>query len=70
MAKTTVYLPDDLKRAIELEARRRRLPEAEIIRQALRTALSGNAPRPRGALFSGREPMAGRVDESLDGFGE
>jgi len=70
MAKTTLYLPDDLKRAIELEARRRSLPEAEIVRQALRKALSDNTPRPRGALFSGNEPIAERVDELLEGFGE
>ncbi|MDY6811779.1 MAG: CopG family transcriptional regulator [Actinomycetota bacterium] len=66
MAKTTLYLPDDLKRAIELEARRRAIPEAEVVRQALRDALSGNTVRPRGALFSGSEPIADRVD----GFGE
>ncbi|GAB91019.1 hypothetical protein GORHZ_121_00120 [Gordonia rhizosphera NBRC 16068] len=70
MAKTTLYLPDDLKRAIELEARRRSIPEAEIVRQALRKALSGNTPRPQGALFSGNEPIAERVDELLEGFGE
>ena len=38
MAKTTLYLPDDLKRAIELEARRQSLSEAEVIRQALRSS--------------------------------
>ncbi|MDL9945056.1 CopG family transcriptional regulator [Gordonia sp. ABSL11-1] len=70
MAKTTLYLPDDLKRAIEVEARRRSVSEAEVVREALRQALSGSAPRPRGALFAGREPIADRADELLEGFGE
>lgn len=71
MPKTTLYLPDDLKATIELEARRRSVPEAEVIREALRTALTVDArPRPRGGLFSSGEPIAERADELLRGFGE
>lgn len=70
MAKTTLYLPDDLKRAIEVEARRTSSSEAEVVRRALRDALPEAAPRPRGGLFVGREPIARRADELLVGFGE
>ena len=71
MARTTLYLPDDLKRTIETEARRRSLSEAEVIRQALSEALgAGHRVAPHGGLFTGTEPIADRVDELLDGFGE
>jgi Ribbon-helix-helix protein, copG family len=66
--KTTVYLPDELKSAIAREARRRGVAEAEVIRSAIAEALE--RPRPRGALFASDEPLAGRVDELLAGFGE
>lgn len=69
--KTTLYLPDDIKRAVELEARRRSVSEAEVVRETLRASLLGSQPPPRGGLFSGREPIAERVDELLaSGFGE
>ena len=65
--KTTIYLPDELKAAVEGEARRRGLSEAEVIRQAITQAVS--RPRPGVGIISG-EPFAERVDELLDGFGE
>lgn len=69
--KTTLYLPDDIKRAVELEARRRSISEAEVVRESLRSSLVGPRVRPRGALFSGSEPIADRVDDLLaTGFGE
>ena len=37
--KTTLYLPDDIKRAVEVEARRRGVSEAEVVRDALRLSL-------------------------------
>ncbi|MFN8098876.1 MAG: CopG family transcriptional regulator [Dermatophilaceae bacterium] len=68
--KTTLYLPDDVKRALEVEARRRGISEAEVVRDALRRTLMSDVVRPRGALFTGSEPMADRVDELLaEGFG-
>ncbi len=72
MAKTTLYLPDDLKRAIELAARRQSLSEAEVIRQALRSSLADQTRRrPRGGLFASGDPVADRVDDLLaDGFGQ
>lgn len=70
--KTTVYLPDDLKAAVERLASQRGTSEAEVIRTAIRT-LAGAAepPRPRvGYAASGDGSLASRVDELLEGFGE
>lgn len=65
--KTTVYLTDELKAGVEREARRQGLPEAEVIRRAIAATL--RAPRPRAGFIEG-EPLAERVDELLDGFGQ
>ena len=68
MQKTTVYLPDALKADLEREAKRRGVPEAEVIRQAVAAAIV--RPAPRHGLFASEEPLAARVDELLAGFGE
>jgi len=65
--KTTIYLPDELKAAVEREARRRAVSEAQVIRDAISAAVE--RPRPRGGFLTG-EPMADRVDELLVGFGD
>ena len=65
--KTTVYLPDDMKAAIEREALRRGVAEAEVIRSALAAGLS--RPSPRGGFITG-PPIAEHVDELLVGFGD
>jgi hypothetical protein len=70
MDKTTVYLPDDLKAAVKRAAKRRGVSEAAVIRDSIRMGVGGDKPRPRGALYSGREPIANQVDEHMDGFGE
>jgi Arc/MetJ-type ribon-helix-helix transcriptional regulator len=72
MRKTTVYLPDDLKRDLERVAAARGLSEAELIREAVRTlARESAAPRPRLPLFeSGKPRLAERIDQALAGFGE
>lgn len=67
MNKTTIYLPDDLKDAVAREARQRGIPEAEVIRQAIASALS--RPTPRGGLFA-TTPFAERADELMKGFGD
>jgi hypothetical protein len=67
MRKTTVYLPDDLKTALEREATMRGVSEAELIRAALADAV--RRPRPRPGLFRA-EPFADRSDDLLGGFGE
>ncbi len=64
--KTTLYLPDELKAGVEREARRRGIPEAEVIRLALAASLS--RPSPRAGIVDG-PAIAEHVDELLDGFG-
>lgn len=65
--KTTVYLSDELKKALEEEALRTGESEAAVIRRAIAAAVE--RPRPRPGILSG-EPIADRVDELLKGFGE
>lgn len=72
MTKTTVYLPDDLKRDLERMAAASGRSEAQLIRDAV-AALTSTAPtpRPRGGLFAGDDPsLSEHVDEALRGFGE
>ncbi len=72
MHKTTVYIPDDLKRSLALAAATRGCSEAELIREALRALTARTAPpRPRLPLFNSRKPrLAGRADDTLAGFGD
>lgn len=65
--KTTIYLPDELKRAVEREARRRGSSEAEVIRTAVADALV--VPSPAAGFLDG-EPFAAHADELLAGFGD
>ena len=72
MRRTTVYLPDDLKAALERVAREQGRSEAEIIRSAIAAATSAAAPaRPDLPLFASGDPtLAERVDDELAaGFG-
>lgn len=72
MRKTTVYLPEDLKAALERAAAVRGQSEAELIREAVRRLTEEvEQPRPRLPLFSSGDPtLAERVDEELKkGFG-
>ena len=70
--KTTVYLPDDLKAALQRAAVAWGQSEAELIREAVRK-LTQNAeqPRPKLPLSSSGDPtLAEGVDEELKkGFG-
>ena len=73
MVKTTVYLPKELKRSLERLAADRGESEAQMIREAIASFVSGAArPRPRGGLFSSDDSLvfARNVDEALKGFGE
>ena len=65
--KTTVYLSDQLKEAVEREALRRGSSEAEVIRQAIAAAVA--RPRPRPGLIEA-EPFADHTEQHLTGFGE
>lgn len=72
MRRTTVYLPDDLKAALERTAAAQGKSEAEVVRAALLAATADQAhPRPRVPLFDSGDPtLAERVDEELvAGFG-
>jgi Arc/MetJ-type ribon-helix-helix transcriptional regulator len=72
MRKTTVYIPDDMKRSLGHVAAARGVSEAELIREALRMITSqALPPAPRLPLFkSGKPRLSERVDEALSGFGE
>ena len=73
MKRTTVYLPDDLKAALERTAAAEGRSEAEIVRSALTSATALHTyPPPRLPLFDSGDPtLAERVDEELArGFGE
>jgi hypothetical protein len=72
MEKTTVYLPDDLKRALRRTARASGRSEAELIREGIGMVTGAHRiAEPRLPLFeSGQTDLAERVDEALAGFGE
>lgn len=72
MKKTTVYLPDDLKRAVERMAAASHTSEAEVIREAIEAlARTSDRPRPQGGLFASGDPtLSARTEEALAGFGE
>jgi ribbon-helix-helix CopG family protein len=71
MEKTTVYLPDDLKRALKRTAAREGRSEADLIREGVRLVTERQAPEPRIPLFSSGQPdLAENVDKYLVGFGE
>ena len=70
--KTTVYLPDDLKRALEVEAAASGRSEAEIIREAIAAVSARNSPQDVSRSFVGtgfrmRVTIGGRAS-ILGGF--
>lgn len=73
MRKTTIYLPDELKAALERVAAAEGQSEAELIRAALREKIAAvSSSRPTVPLASaglGDPSLAERVDELLAGFG-
>jgi len=72
MRKTTVYLPDELKRELERASAVSGRSEAELIREGIASVIqTRSAPRPRIPLFESRDRTAAeRVDEILaEGFG-
>jgi len=72
MEKTTVYLPEELKRALERAAQATGRSEAELIREGIGTVVGTHRiAEPRLPLFeSGQPDLAERADELLRGFGE
>ncbi len=73
MKKTTVYLLDGLKAALEARARTEGRSEAELIREAIaQRVLEDRPPRPRAPLTAsglGDPGLAERTEELLEGFG-
>ena len=69
MVKTTVYLPEKLKRQVKRAAARAKRSEAVIIREAIEAAMRRlNPPKPTLPLFDeglGDPTIAERVDELL-----
>lgn len=72
MEKTTVYLPDDLKRALRRAARASGRSEAELIREGvgLVTGVHRIAEARLPLFESGQPDLAEQVDAALGGFGE
>lgn len=72
MNKTTVYLPEDLKRSLQRMAAESGRSEAELIREAVAAQVrASDRPRPRGRLFASSDrALAEHADEALAGFGE
>ena len=73
MRRTTVYLPDQLKLALERTAAAQGKSEAEVVRAAILVATVETAyPELRLPLFHSGDPsLAERVDEELAaGFGD
>jgi hypothetical protein len=68
--KTTLYLPDELRKAVTAEARRRGVSEATVIRDAIAAAVATERRAPRPALFTSDVLMARDVATHLAGFGE
>jgi Arc/MetJ-type ribon-helix-helix transcriptional regulator len=73
MKKTTIYLPDELKKRIEKVARSTGKAEAEVIREAISAATrDAGAPAPRIPLMErglGDPTIAENVDALLESFG-
>lgn len=74
MKKTTLYLPDDLKRSVERIAEHEHTSEAEVLRSAIRDMVAQRErPRPTIPLWPegiGPPDLAENVDKYLaKGFG-
>jgi hypothetical protein len=75
MKRTTIYLDAELELMLKREARRANRPMADLIRDAIRSALAGREstrPPGAGAFASKHRNTASRVDQILarSGFGE
>ena len=73
MRKTTIYLPDELKKRVEKVARTSGKSEADVIRDAISDAtMAASAPVPRIPLMDrglGDPTIAENVDALLESFG-
>jgi hypothetical protein len=71
VVKTTLYLPEDLKRQVAQLAKRRQVSEADVIRVALSHEVAAELPLPETPLFHSEELVGARDEEILreGGFG-
>ena len=71
MRRTTVMLPDDLAKLVELERQRRNISTADLVRQSLEAFLKERTDRPRysfiGIARSDGSVAAVDIDEYLAG---
>lgn len=72
MRKTTIYLRDEAKDALEQIARHEHAKEAELIREAIdRLIADRKRPKPTIPLFrSGLPSIASDPRSAIDGLGE
>ena len=74
MKKTTLYLPDELKKRVESAAEEGDRSEADVIRDAIAAAIPDYrppAPRlPLPGVKLGDPTIAERAGDLMDGFGE
>ena len=75
LKKTTIYLPEELKKKVEAMAEKEKKSEADVIRDAISSAVESEAayPPPRIPLPGmklGDPTIAERAGDLMDGFGE
>jgi hypothetical protein len=72
MKKTTIYLPDELKKRVEQAAAEKGWSEADVIREAIDVSVRPRSePRiPLPGMTLGDPTIAARAGDLLDGFGE
>lgn len=72
MHRTTIYLPDDLKAALDRTAVAEGRSASDLIRDGVRLVTrSDPGPQLDLPLFRSGDPqLAEQVDEALEGFGE
>ena len=74
MDKTTVYLEGGDYRRLKRVAARRRVPPAQLLREAVAEYVARHdterRPRAIGAGRSGRSDLSERAEALLDGFGK
>ncbi len=68
MKRTTVMLPDDVESRLRLEARRRGVPMAEIVREAVEQHLPGVIPGKPLSFFAVGEGGPADASERVDDY--